>query len=184
MGQTGSEDRMATAAGLLLTLGLLSPISASSFVEPLVPIEKESEDISTATCPEKWIDASFVEMGCLLFNSTTTYTWDRANYYCQSHHNATLLEITTEMQLAFVQMEANVLADHEGKRNWWTSATDAGVEGVWMWATSYTPVGEFLWYPTQPNNPSYNCMQLYSGYNFLGDDVPCTTTDYPICQKK
>merc|ERR1712179_597899 len=56
----GSEDRMATAAGLLLTLGLLSPISASSFVEPLVPIEKESEDISTATCPEKWIDASFV----------------------------------------------------------------------------------------------------------------------------
>ena len=66
--QTGSEDRMATAAGLLLALGLQSPIFASSIEEPLVPNQKKQ---STPTCPEKWIDASFVEMGCLLFNSTT-----------------------------------------------------------------------------------------------------------------
>ena len=175
---------MATAAGLLLTLGLLSPISASSFVEPLLAIEKESEDISTATCPEKWIDASFVEMGCLLFNSTTTYTWDKANNYCQSHHNATLLEILTEMEMAFIQMEANVLGDHEGERDWWTSGTDAGRQGVWMWASSYTPVDDFIWYTGEPNTNSFNCLSLENIFNFLGEDDDCASTRYPICQIK
>ena len=178
--QTGSEDRMATAAGLLLALGLQSPIFASSIEEPLVPNQKKQ---STPTCPEKWIDASFVEMGCLLFNSTTAYTWEKANYYCQSKHNATLLEITTEMELAFIQMEANVLADHEGARHWWTSGTDVGVEGVWMWATSYSPVGEFLWYNNYPSRASSSCLMLYHPYNFLGINSACTNTYYPICQR-
>merc|ERR1712226_1730243 len=105
----GSYSRMAPIVAVLHALGLLSAVSAASLVEPLVPFKNPEpapspKESGTSTCPEKWIDASFVDMGCLLFNSTTTMDWESANTYCQGAPNATLVEIATEMQLAFVQM--------------------------------------------------------------------------------
>ena len=72
-----------------------------------------------ALCPEPWVDGSSVGLGCLLFNSSLALTWDEANNFCQFTSNATLLEILTEEQLIFTQLELTRLADEEGGRNWW-----------------------------------------------------------------
>jgi hypothetical protein len=83
-------------------------------------------------CPKHWIQATWVEMGCLLFNSTTAYTWEEANNYCQDKENASLVEIYTEEQHEFLKMELNLLSDHEGGKAWRTAGTDIGNEGMWF----------------------------------------------------
>merc|ERR1711936_4741 len=150
-----------------------------------VLVQGEVTSLSSA-CPDKWIDATFVDMGCLYFNSSAALTWDKTNSLCQMVANATLVEITTEMQMAFLQMELNVLADYEGARFWWTSGTDVGVNGKWVWAPSYTPVEEYIWADNKPSyHADYNCMMLNWNYQYLGYDYPCDFTEaYPICQKK
>ena len=45
--------------------------------------------------------------------------------------NATLLEIHTQEQLDFFQMERFVIED--GRRNWWLGGSDRGREGDWVW---------------------------------------------------
>merc|ERR1711874_697283 len=144
------------------------------------------KSVSDDPCPEKWLDASFVDMGCLLFNSTRPYIWNDAVSYCQSESqpNTSLVEITTEVQLKFVQMELRILADHEGNKHWWTSGTDAGINGKWFWARSLSSVEGFIWHDGQPNSASDNCIMLNYGYNFEGDDVGCKNSLYPICQSK
>ena len=62
-----------------------------------------------------------LDLGCLLFNSTETYTWEEASVYCQGEENATLVEIWTDTQLNFIRMELGVLAEVEGKKSWWTA---------------------------------------------------------------
>merc|ERR1711909_5816 len=102
--------------------------------------EASSSASSSSSCPPHWVQASWVDMGCLLFNSTTPLTWLEANIYCQTMENSYSVEIQTEEQLAFLQMQLSVLEDHEGKRSWWTGATDIGQEGRWSWISSQTPV--------------------------------------------
>merc|ERR1719369_302420 len=94
-------------------------------------------------CPEHWVQASWVNMGCLLFNSTKDYNWEQANNYCQSE-GASLLEVHTEEQFQFLQMQLNVLEDHEGAKFWWTGGTDIGREGQWFWVSSLTPVNDIF----------------------------------------
>ena len=38
----------------------------------------------------------------------------------------------------------------DGAKNWWTGATDLGVEGVWKWARSGEIVGDFVWGEGEP----------------------------------
>merc|ERR1712212_1256185 len=141
---------------------------------------------SSGNCPEKWIDASFADMGCLYFNSTLAMTWDEASSMCQMGSNSTLLAIESEMQLAFIQMELDVIADFEGAtHNWWTTGTDVGINGQWVWATTYTAVEDFIWggdFPSDIDN--YNCLVLNSGSNYLGANWPCGESYNPICQLK
>merc|ERR1712156_876664 len=66
---------------------------------------------TSATCPDKWLDASFVEMGCLFFNNTLEVSWEEANVICQMNSNSTLVDIQSEMQMDFLQMELDVIAN-------------------------------------------------------------------------
>ena len=148
-------------------------------------LREEVQRLSRGNCPENWIEASFVDMGCLYFNSTKALpSWDDTITTCQiATPNSTLVEIMTEQQMAFIQMEIDVLADHEGARHWWTSATDAGINGKWFWAASLAPVEDYVWHTGYPKNEAANnCMMLHSsyraGYN-IGCDYPSA---YPICQ--
>merc|ERR1711988_62198 len=103
---------------------------------------------SRNSCKAGWFDASFLNLGCLLFNTTAFYSWEEANVYCQKIEQATLVEIGNEQQLDFIQMELDLL----GGDYWWTSGTDAGREGpslgwgAWTWwgtssGTRMSPVG-------------------------------------------
>merc|ERR1711892_72599 len=135
-------------------------------------------------CPDKWVQATFVNMGCLLFNATTSYHMEQANVYCQEQ-NASLVEIQTEEQLEFLQMEISVVDELAGSNiYWWTAATDMGTEGNWIWIRSLTHVSEWIWSPGEPNQGmKNNCMIFYQiGGSYFGVDCPCIYENvYPIC---
>ena len=135
-------------------------------------------------CPELWVQGTWVGLGCLLFNTTQKYTWEGALAYCQNE-DSNLVEIQFQEQLDFLIMELDVLADHEGSEyEWWTAGTDLGKEGRWMWQGSLSPVPQFLWYSSHPNdNNEHNCLMLESGWNYAALDYDCQYTAMPICQK-
>merc|ERR1712012_4350 len=117
---------------------------------------------TSATCPDKWLDASFVEMGCLFFNNTAAVDWEEANVICEKYSNATLVDIQTEMQMGFLQMELDVIANAEGAEHGrWTAGTDVGREGQWYWATTLEEVGDFIWFSNMPDGGTTgNCIML------------------------
>merc|ERR1712198_471818 len=165
----------ANMIGLRTTVSIfvLSSVSASLF--PLGERSPESQawhveaqSETTANCPDKWLDASFMDMGCLYFNSTEGLTWDDANSMCAMSSNSTLVDIATEVQMGFLQMELDVIANAEGTSHlWWTAGTDVGINGRWFWATTLTPVEEYVWYTSFPNSrKDYNCLALHSSFSY------------------
>jgi hypothetical protein len=124
-------------------------------------------------------------MGCLLFLSNTTYTYDGANTYCHSL-GAKQVEILTEFEMEYLHATLKTSEAALGKHRWWTSATDGGTEGVWMWASSYTAVGDFVWGAGEPETSSFNCMILTTVTGYMGHTVPCENeyNKNPICQIK
>merc|ERR1712141_480660 len=116
---------------------------------------------SQGNCPHGWLDGSFVGLGCLLFNATEGMTWIESSIYCRSAYtNGSLVEILTVEQMDFLQMDLEFLEAQDGKKHWWTGATDLGVEGVWTWQKSREIVEDFVWFTNEP----------------------CTSPHYPICQ--
>ena len=168
---------------VLLTV-VFSSASASAFsYRETVPLSQSQE---TSNCPEKWLDASFLDMGCLYFNATQGVVWEDANSICQ-RSNSTLIDISTEMQMGFLQMELDVIANAEGEAHyWWTAGTDLGIEGRWIWATTLTAVEDFVWisadYPTE--SLDRNCLALAYNHGYLGYDANCDDLWFPICQMK
>ena len=155
---------------MLLLLLLISPLAPSLCQSP---------------CPPPWEDATLLGLGCLLFNSTSTYTWDCASQYCEGQAGAALLEIRTEAQLTHVTMVLGFLTSLEGGRDWWTGGTDQGREGRWYWGPSLAPVGAFLWEEDYPDGGlQQNCLYLYSGHSYRAQDDPCYANYYPICQRQ
>ena len=109
-------------------------------------------------------------------------TLEEADQYCPGVENATLLEIHTQEQLDFFQMERFVIED--GRRNWWLGGSDRGREKDWVWMKSLRPVGDFVWWQTEPNGGlNENCMYttVDAGLGFW--DIACDETYYPVCQR-
>merc|ERR1712018_607432 len=105
---------MGIANMIVLLTVVFASASASAFsFNETFPLLSQSQSQSTSNCPEKWLDASFVDMGCLYFNSTEALNWEEANVICQMS-NSTLVDISTEMQMGFLQMELDVIANAEG----------------------------------------------------------------------
>ena len=173
---------------LLTTLSilLLSSVPVDAVSESKLA-ERKTLGETSATCPDKWLDASFVEMGCLFFNNTAAVDWEEANVICEKYSNATLVDIQTEMQMGFLQMELDVIANAEGAaHHWWAAGTDVGREGEWYWATTLTEVGDFVWtsHENAASNTAENCLMLEPGWGYEGRDWTCDSTWYPICQLK
>merc|ERR1712012_1537680 len=150
-------------SSMIAVLGTLSVLVLSSASANTVSESKlaERKSETSGNCPEKWLDASFMEMGCLFFNNTKEVDWEEANVICEKFSsNATLVDIQSEMQMGFLQMELDVIANAEGEsHSWWTAGTDVGREGKWYWATTLEEVEDYVWvdesYPT--NNTNLNC---------------------------
>ena len=92
--------------------------------------------------------------------------------------NATLLEIHTQEQLDFFQMERFVIED--GRRNWWLGGSDRGREGDWVWMATLSggklnPTGG--WMRTVCTPP----LVPIAGLGFW--DIACDETYYPVCQR-
>merc|ERR1711962_197066 len=152
------------ASFLVLTYAA-SALPAENIGGLQVPALHETlHQVNSDVCPSGWVDASFVDMGCLFFNSTEAHeSWDDTAASCQlGTQNATLVEILTENQMAFVLMQRDVIAVHEEPRHWWTGASDVGINGKWFWTPSLSPVGDFLWHTGFPNSRTQdNCMILH-----------------------
>merc|ERR1711963_1242335 len=133
---------------LVLPSALLDAASASKLAERKAGV--------SGNCPDKWYDASFVDMGCLFFNNTAAVTWEEANVICQKYSNSSLVEIHSEMQMNFLKMQLDEIASAEDvSRLWWTAGTDIGFEGQLIWITSLTKVEDYVWHPGHPR-PNLN----------------------------
>merc|ERR1711934_303641 len=176
----GSQPTMVLLASLL-AVALLLPVQGS----PGIKDTKDSGNSTDPSCPAHWIDASMGNMGCLLFDREDAFSWEESQAFCQSL-GASLIEIYTEEQFAFVRSELIYLQDQRIDKNWWIGATDADHEAMWYWASSYAHVGTFLWHSGEPNNgEDGNCMHLWNAYQeFLGADAHCGYPYSPICQIK
>merc|ERR1711953_271951 len=173
-------------APLTTTLLVFSSASASVFPhrqsDPLSQVQDggEAQSQTKSNCPDKWLDASFAEMGCLFFNSTEALTWEDANLACQRSSNSTSVVITSEIQMGFLQMELDVIANAEGTaHNWWTAGTDIWTNGPrWLWATTLADVEDYVWDADggYPDSYTYNnCLFLENGWGYLGRNYPCDT---------
>ena len=162
---------------------MLIPVFLFSFVygNELVASERAND------CPEHWLDANSVYMGCILINRTSPMTWYNANTYCQFAEDAALVEIHTPEQQEYLSMELNTIEEYIGPADYWTGGTDIGREGQWFWISSLTEVEEFVWNISSEPNQGYaaNCLQLWNHVDYKGGDNSCADEEkyFPICQK-
>merc|ERR1712062_219356 len=91
----------------ILTLAL-SSTSGETALE-YQAFHEETQTLTSTACPDKWFDASFMDMGCLSFNNTKAVSWEEAFLICQETPNATLADIQSEVQMGFLQMELDVI---------------------------------------------------------------------------
>merc|ERR1711962_524924 len=141
------------------------------------------QEETRGNCPVGWLDTGLFggTMGCLLFNSSTTYTWDKANEFCYNQ-GSELMEIRHVEEMDFV---ISYLQQLENAYDWWTAGMDAGREGRWIWPSSWSAVEDYAWYTGRPNGgPANNCLLLEDSYSYKGDDRNCARSERPICQKK
>ena len=174
-------DGMSMKAPLLI----LVAVATVSISSPLLKETRGAPQKLTG-CPEGWVDGYPVNIGCLLFSTSARTHWGTANNFCQFEAGGTLAEVATEIQFDFVRTQLGLL-EVEGSNMWWLSGTDVGVNGVWKWATSYSPVGDFVWTDASPpiGHRTQNCLALNHTLDFMASNTHCDTTGgFPICQIK
>ena len=168
-------------------------IFESSLTRGSVPLP---DGDGTNTCPEGWVDSSLVNMGCI-FLGTSPHTWDEASKLCQGL-NGTLVEIEDEMQMEFLQMQLQLLEGPDATRPFWAGGRtdndqEPDLKGDWKWATSSSPVGDFVWGERWPIDAQRaSCLMLapsmdYKGSNYYcGDNIhlPSNYHHHPLCQMK
>ena len=82
-------------------------------------------DVSRA-CEPGWTDASFVDMGCLFFNTTLVHYWE-ANEFCRWEQTAGLMELDTREQLEYISLQLQLLELQMGQQfTWWAGGSDLG----------------------------------------------------------
>merc|ERR1711962_582368 len=122
-------------------------------------------------------------MGCLLFNSSTAYTWDNAYEYCYKQ-GGKLVEIRSAQQMEFLTNSLKQLETYGTKHHWWTAGTDFGHEGRWIWSSSLSNVDSYVWHSGDPNGGmTQNCLLLDSGFSYKGNDWDCAKSYMPICRR-
>merc|ERR1712126_342221 len=161
-------------------------------VNNIIGIKAESGDVYNKSCEcpaEDWVDATYMDLGCILFNTTFDTNlfmdFDEAYEYC-GNLGARLLEFYTQEQMDFI----NIILEHgnEGKyHSYWIGGSDIGHEGDWKWINSGESVPDFAW-PLESGFPresreglKYNYMYLASSYK-AGIDTFHAYQTYPLCQ--
>merc|ERR1712112_514109 len=123
------------------------------------------DEKTRGNCPDGWLDTGLFggTMGCLLFNSTTAYTWDKANEFCYNQ-GSELMEIRHKEEMDFV---ISYLQQLEKNYDWWTAGIDGGREGRWIWPSRWSAVEGYVWDSNRPNGGAdSNCLLLQDSYSY------------------
>ena len=78
----------------------------------------------------------------------------------------------------------NYFSKADLKVSYWTSGSDDGHEGLWVWTSTGKPLSNTNWMAGEPNN--YGGSEHYFQKNIAGtskwNDSPVTSTIYAICE--
>ena len=107
---------------MLLYLCVLSSLSTASPLEPPCPVHPPSPIdqpspgyplSSPIPCPSSWYDSGLSGLGCLLFHTSTAFTWEEANSFCQEEEGGVLVEVWTEAQHTALRMVLGLVEEHD-----------------------------------------------------------------------
>ncbi|XP_021353441.1 C-type lectin lectoxin-Lio3-like [Mizuhopecten yessoensis] len=126
------------------------------------------------------------------FLSRDTETWVEAFSYCEIY-DSQLVSITDVNENDFLKAElrkrhttGNQFPRFDSDLNicYFTSGTDAPVEGHWEWTPTGDPFTFTDWKVGEPNNSGgmENCLCLYKAHGFQWNDRNCHSQDHFICK--
>ena len=129
-----SAPRMLLYLSVLSSLCTASPLYPTTLVEPPYPLDPSSivephslldphsplgQPIpgyplsSTIPCPSSWYDSGLLGLGCLLFHTSSAFSWEGANNFCQEEQGGALVEVWTEAQHTALRMVLGVVEEHD-----------------------------------------------------------------------
>merc|ERR1719348_1084082 len=184
---TSTSPKPTSAPSPSITSVASTTIFPSTSVKATTATPEPSTMSTTSTtkipCPEGWMDASYMDLGCIFF-ANRGFSWADADNYCQENSSA-LLEVYSQTHMDFIRSELFVLENFVGEHVWWTGGSDVGREGQWYWTHTLTDIGDFVWkedYPMGGIERQY--LALSNDYDYFGADFKNDFhTGYPICQK-
>ena len=92
-----------------------SIVEPHSLLDPHSPLGQPSPGYplsSTIPCPSSWYDSGLLGLGCLLFHTSSAFSWEGANNFCQEEGGA-LVEVWTEDQHTALRMVLGVVEEHD-----------------------------------------------------------------------
>ena len=78
----------------------------------------------SSACDPGWTDASFVDMGCLFFDTEPRHYWEAAEF-CTWERKAGMMELVTREQLEYINLQLQVLG--------------GGLTAAAVWKPHHTP---------------------------------------------
>jgi len=113
--------------------------------------------------------------------------WYKAEQYCRFHgmHLASINSAEEQKNL-----EDHITSFGMGNEHFWSSGTDQGEEGKFVWMSSGKPLTYENWNAGEPNNFQYengeteNCLELWNrdGKGLRWNDTPCSFESYFLCE--
>jgi len=113
--------------------------------------------------------------------------WARSAQYCRYHgmHLASIDNAEDQKKL-----EEHIESIGLGHEHFWTSGTDQGEEGKFVWMSTGKPLGWENWNAGEPNNYEYeggereHCLELWNrdGKGLKWNDSPCSFETFFVCE--
>jgi len=113
--------------------------------------------------------------------------WYKAEQFCR-FHNMHLASINSEQEQR--ELEEHITGFGMGNEHFWSSGTDQGEEGKFVWMSTGKPLTFENWNSGEPNNFQYengeteNCLELWNrdGKGLRWNDTPCSFESYFVCE--
>jgi len=113
--------------------------------------------------------------------------WARSAQYCR-YHGLHLASLTSDTEQRLLEKHIETIG--LGQEHFWTSGTDQGEEGQFVWMSTGKPLGFENWNAGEPNNYEYeggereHCLELWNrdGKGLKWNDSPCSFETYFICE--
>uniref|UniRef100_A0A8D0G2I9 C-type lectin domain-containing protein n=1 Tax=Sphenodon punctatus TaxID=8508 RepID=A0A8D0G2I9_SPHPU len=135
----------------------------------LSPLRVALVDSICKTCPPGWF---WFQRKCYYF-SQSTQTWAEAKTVC-ALVRARLVVIDSQEKQEFLKRKRPKSRVH------WLGLSDQKTEGKWLWVDG-RPLELSFWSSGEPNNSNKeDCASM--DVDGRWNDLPCTTSDYWICE--